>query len=207
MVHGSSVTRGYKGMRKGISLVEMLIAIVLFGVVSVIGYKYYKNYYNTTLAAKQARVAAVIDQATQISNAYDLYTAKVGVAPTAIANLSAAGVKILTKTPDAIPEITATGWAISTTAALDAVTANDIVFTYPVDGATASNADKLEYCNIMNNFAQTAWPLDEVDTDVGTSQTMYNGTNANLLPFTSMMCYRTGANTYIITFVKTVTPL
>jgi len=206
MVHGSSVTRGYKGMRKGISLVEMLIAIVLFGVVSVIGYKYYKNYYNTTLAAKQARVAAVIDQATQISNAYDLYTAKVGVAPTAIANLSAAGVKILTKTPDAIPEITNTGWAISTTATLNDATANDIVFTYPIDGLTATNADKLEYCNVLNNFAQSAWPLDEVDTDVGTSQTMYDGTNANTLQFTSIMCYRTAANTYTVAFVKTVTP-
>jgi prepilin-type N-terminal cleavage/methylation domain-containing protein len=206
MVHGSNMTRGHKKMRSGISLVEMLIAIVLFGVISVIGYKYYKNYYNTTLAAKQARIAAVIDQATQISNAYDLYTAKVGVAPTLMTDLSAAGVKILTKKPDAIPEITATGWAISTTAALNDATLNDIVFTYPVDGAAATNADKLEYCNILNNFTQSAWPLDEVDTDVGTSLTMYDATNANTLAFTSMMCYRTALNTYTIAFVKSVTP-
>jgi prepilin-type N-terminal cleavage/methylation domain-containing protein len=205
MVHGSSVNRGFKGMRKGISLVEMLIAIVLFGVVSAIGYTYYKNYYNTSLAAKQARIAAIVDQATQISNAYDLYTAKVGVVPTAIGNLSASGVKILTATPTKIPEISATGWAIKTDAALNDATTNDVVFTYVVDGS-AANADKLEYCNSLNNFAQSGWPLDEVDGDVGTSITMYDGTNANLLAFTSIMCYRTAANTYVLSFVKTVTP-
>lgn len=201
MIHGSSVTRGYKGMRKGISLVEMLIAIVLFGVVSVIGYKYYKNYYNTTLAAKQARIAAVIDQATQISNAYDLYTAKVGVAPTAIGDLSAVDVKILTVTPVKIPEISATGWAIKTDSALEDATTDDVTFSYVVDG-TASAADKLEYCNILNNFAVSTWSLDSVGTLIVGETAMY-------ISHKNMMCYSrggdgTGATDLVLSFVKTV---
>ncbi len=63
--------KSYSGMRKGLSLVEMMIAIVLFGVLSTVGYKYYKNFLYTELAAKQARVAALIDPATQLSNAYE----------------------------------------------------------------------------------------------------------------------------------------
>ena len=54
------------GMRKGISLVEMLIAIVLFGVIGTISFIYYKNYYDTSFAAKKLRISVVIDQASQL---------------------------------------------------------------------------------------------------------------------------------------------
>lgn len=209
MIHGSSVTRGYKGMRSGISLVEMLIAIVLFGVISAIGYKYYKNFYDTTLAAKKARVAAIVDQATQISNAYDVYSMQMGTAPAAIADLSDPAVRILTATPDPILEITAVanGWELASVD-LDSSAggANDKILRYQVTTATGTNTDKLDYCNILNNVAYPTWDLDTTDANIGTAATMYDGTNPSTLTFTSMMCYRTGANTYVFGFVKTVDP-
>ena len=63
----------YTGMRKGISLVEMIIAVILFATLAGISVKYYKNFFNTELTAKKARVAALLDQAAQMSNAYDAY--------------------------------------------------------------------------------------------------------------------------------------
>jgi prepilin-type N-terminal cleavage/methylation domain-containing protein len=53
MIQGSNMTRGRKGMRKGISLVEMLIAIILFGTISMISFKYAANFYDTKLASKK----------------------------------------------------------------------------------------------------------------------------------------------------------
>jgi len=193
-------------MRKGISLVEMLIAIVLFGVISSIGYKYYKNFYDVSLAAKQTRISAIIDQATQISNAYDLYVMKEGVAPTTMAKLSAANVGILTEKPTAMPELTNTGWAISTNLELGGTTANnDIGFTYVLDGTGLSATDELEYCNILNNVAISSWNLDAAYTNanpgtVGTNKEMYDGTNATL---TSFHCGGADATSLVLTFIKT----
>lgn len=197
MIHGSK-------MRKGISLVEMLIAVVLFGVISSIGYKYYKNFYDVSLSAKQTRISAIIDQATQISNAYDLYTMKVGTAPTTMANLSANNIKILTGTPTKMDEITATGWEIKTDLELGGVTAtNDIGFVYTLDAAGLSAADELEYCNILNNVASSAWNLTATYAaatagSVGTNQDMYT-TNS----LTSFHCGGADATSLVLTFVKT----
>ena len=208
MVHGSSVNRGFKGMRKGISLVEMLIAIVLFGVISTIGYKYYKNFYDTTLAAKKARVAAIVDQATQINNAYDIYAMQVGTLPITMASLSAVTTKILTETPTPIAEITTTGWKIASPTALadmagldldgDA-TGNDVAFVYSVD-APANNSDKRDYCNILNNIEDSTWSLESLDAAILSDDGMYGA------GFTKIMCYSTAANTYNFAFIKTVTP-
>jgi len=208
MVHGSSVNRGFKGMRKGISLVEMLIAIVLFGVISTIGYKYYKNFYDTTLAAKKARVAAIVDQATQINNAYDIYAMQVGTLPITMASLSAVTTKILTETPTLIAEITTTGWKIASPTALadmagldldgDA-TGNDVAFVYSVD-APANNSDKRDYCNILNNIEDSTWSLESLDAAILADDGMYAA------GFTKIMCYSTAANTYNFAFIKTVTP-
>ena len=207
MVHGSSVNRSFKGMRKGISLVEMLIAIVLFGVISAIGYKYYKNFYDTTLAAKKARIAAIVDQATQISNAYDIYAMQKGTVPITIASLSDATTKILTETPPTIPEISTTGWEIADPTALAdrvgltlaglTVAANDTGFTYILDGGTA--ADQLEYCNILNNIAKSTWSLDSLLADIDDEATMYAAPNS----LSSMMCYNNGG-VLTFAFVKTV---
>ena len=45
MLYKRNASKNYRGMRSGISLVEMMIAVILFGVISVVGLKYYKNYY------------------------------------------------------------------------------------------------------------------------------------------------------------------
>jgi prepilin-type N-terminal cleavage/methylation domain-containing protein len=204
-------------MRKGISLVEMLIAIVLFGVISAIGYGYYKNYYNVTLAAKQARMAAIIDQATQISNAYDLYEAKTGEKPITIASLSADNIRILTKVPDMFLEITTSGWKIAADAGGDAAAleidggataTNDIAFIYKINNAGLSPAEELEYCNILNNIADSGWNLNSplaaaTVGSVGSAEDMYaTGTN-NLK---NMFCYNNGAD-LVLTFVKNADPL
>ena len=52
------------------------------------------------MAVKQALVASVMDQATQMSGAYDIYKAKRGEAPASIVHLYAADTKILFRKPD-----------------------------------------------------------------------------------------------------------
>lgn len=204
MLQGSKMTKNRPGMRNGLSLVEMLIAIILFGVISSIGYKYYKNFYDTSLAAKKATVSALIDQATQLSNAYDIYQIQKGTVPAAITDLSGATVKIITEVPDPILVMTdaANGWEIASVD-VDGAGANDIVLGYQLTGS-ASNADKLDYCNVLNNIANSSYSLNTVDGDVGTAATMYDGTNASGLAFKDFMCYRTAANTYLFAFVKTI---
>ncbi len=66
----------YKGKRQGISLVEMTIAVILFGVLSTIAMLYYKSLFNIDLTAKKARVAALMDQAYQLSGAYGVFVAQ-----------------------------------------------------------------------------------------------------------------------------------
>ena len=166
MIQGSNMTRAHKGMRKGISLVEMLLAIVLFGLLGTISFNYYKTYYDTSFAAKQARIYVIIDQASQIKSAWDLYNTKNGEDPTAIADLVAD--RILTEVPVKQPLISATGWEVAEPTGneygvieLDNTVAsdNDYAIVYKVDG-TATDADKLDYCNIVNNTADNSWSMD-----------------------------------------------
>jgi prepilin-type N-terminal cleavage/methylation domain-containing protein len=176
MIHGSNMTRGHRGMRKGLSLMEMLVAIVLLGLIGTIGYNYYKNYYDTSFAAKQARIYVIVDQATQIRNAWDLYNTKNGEDPTVFADFITD--RILTEVPVAMPLISAAGWQVAGVGVvagagaygvidLDGVgTAdNDYAIVMPMDG-TASDADKVDYCNILNNTANTAWSLDPTVSDI-----------------------------------------
>lgn len=207
MIQGSRMTRGHRGMRSGISLVEMLIAIVLFGLISSIGYTYYKNFYDVSLAGKQTRVAAIIDQATQISNAFDLYTIKTGSEPTTIADLSAVNVKILTETPPPMTEITAAGWAISNTLDLDGSN-NDVGLVYEIDAVGITLDEEREYCNILNNIAKSSWSLEApyaaaTAGSIGTNTDMYATATNN---FKNMFCGGAAAGTLSFTFVKTVNP-
>jgi prepilin-type N-terminal cleavage/methylation domain-containing protein len=165
MVHGSNMTRGHRGMRKGLSLMEMLVAIVLLGLIGTIGYNYYKNYYDTSFAAKQARIYVIVDQATQIRNAWDLYNTKNGADPVAFADFISD--RILTEVPVAMPLISATGWQVASptstdlfgTIDLDSSLLTDYAIVMEIDGS-ASVADKTDYCNIVNNTADTTWSLD-----------------------------------------------
>ncbi len=160
---GYNMTRGNKGMRKGISLVEMLVAIVLFGIIGTISYTYYKNYYDTSFAAKQLRVYTIVDQAAQLSNAFDLYNTKNGADAVSINDFVTD--KILTQVPAAQPFITATGWTLEHNQTVVTGDNTGVVFQYNIDANASSNTDKLDYCNILNNVADKAWTLDKVDAD------------------------------------------
>ena len=202
------------GMRKGISLVEMLIAIVVFGVISAAGYKYYKNYYDVGLASKQTLMSIVVDQGTQLSNAYDIYETKKGVAPTDIDDLSGSDVRIIKETPKAIPEVSANGWAIKTDLELDKGTTatNDIALTYTIDAGGLSTDEKIAYCNVLNNIASSSWDYN-ASSDSGStaddeevitkSEEMYDKTTWN---FKNIMCYTPDDSAFTIAFVKKVNP-
>ena len=169
MIHTEKMTQGHNGMRKGISLVEMLVAIVLFGIIGTIGYTYYKNYYNTSFAGKQVRIYTLVEQA---SNAYDLYLAKHGNVPTDINAMVQD--KILTEIPAAMPGLTTVGWKlednISTSTSSDN---NDTsAFTYIMD-ANLTNQTKLDYCNILNNVAWSDWELNNTDDEINGSSDFY----------------------------------
>ena len=204
------VRRNYRGMRKGLSIVEMMVAVILFGVISTIGYKYSKNFYNVSLASKQALIAAVIDQATQLSNAYDIYQIKLGIAADTVGKLSGPTVKILTKTPEKILAITADGWEL-TKINVDGdggATDNDTVFSYKISSSTASNLDKLTFCNVLNNIEYSDYSLDTALGDIGTADTMYDGsaTAANNHEFKELMCYKDSNDNLFLTFVKELDP-
>lgn len=195
------MAQGYSGMRKGISLVEMMIAVVLFGVISVVGFKYYKNFYNTNLAAKKARVAALMDQATQLSNAYDIYKAQFGTAPTLITDLTANNALILTTLPTTITEIGAAGWALDTAtdytgAVAPGTVATDIAFTYNIDNPGAGKADNEEYCALFNNMINTALSVNSADLDV------YGTKSAQYAALGNAYCWGTVANTLQIVVIK-----
>ena len=204
MIQGSNMTIGHKGMRKGISLVEMLVAIVLFGIIGTISYTYYKNYYDTSFAAKQLRIYTVVDQAAQLGNAFDLYNTKNGVD----ANETQQFVddKILTQIPVKQPFVTTSGWDL--VEGFEVITGNTsgVVFTYPVDG-NVSNADKLDYCNILNNVADKDYNLSRVDGDLNSTANLYDlGINSNTSEMEYFHCSDiniTGpASQYQFVFVK-----
>lgn len=191
-------------MRKGISLVEMLVAIMLFGVLAAMSFKYVKTFYDTDVATKQARIGALIEQGTQLTNAYDLYTMKYGTAPTTLAILSDPTVKILTETPATIEEIgtAGTGWQYSQVAnlasgALGAVAGGtDTVYYFDL----ASTNDDAKYCAVVNNMADGTTSLDATSATLFVSTTYFKTGN-----YSNFYCVGTGAAgaaPYRIFFVK-----
>ncbi len=170
MIQGSNMTSGHKGMRKGISLVEMLVAIVLFGIIGTISYTYYKNYYDTSFAAKQLRVYTIVDQAAQLSNAFDLYNTKNGVDPLTVDDFVTD--RILTQVPVAQPFVTQNGWILDFNVTVNGTDATGTVFKYDVNG-TGSAQDKLDYCNIMNNTAYKDSNLSRLAGDQNTTIQLY----------------------------------
>jgi len=167
--------KNIKGTRKGISLVEILIAIILFGVVTSLSFTYYKTYYDTSTAAKQARVSVITDQASQLSNAYLLYTTKYGIDPATPQDF--VDKKFLTAVPIAQPLITSSGWAIDTNLSLENnSTGRGYGFVYNID-ANVSQRDRLDYCNILNNNAETTWKLDTNESTILDENIMWNRGN------------------------------
>ena len=190
-------------MRKGISLVEMLVAIVLFGIIGTISYTYYKNYYDTSFAAKQLRVYTVVDQAAQLGNAFDLYNTKNGVDATEVQQF--VDDKILTQIPVKQPFVSASGWDLVEGFTVDGNDTTGVVFTYPVDG-TGSDYDKLDYCNILNNVADKDYGLDINDTTIAETNTSYavgTGSPTNEMEyFHCSDANLTGTYDYQLVFIK-----
>jgi len=160
-----------RGMRKGLSLIEMMIAVILFGVMSMVGFKYYKSFYNSGDITKKTNLGAIVDQASQLSNAYDIYEIQVGEAPLKINDLIADNVQVLSEIPEGIESMTGDAnasntWKLVTLAKINNADAtDDIAFIYPL-GATA-NHDK--YCqlfnNIVNNTLSVKRPIDSTLVD------------------------------------------
>jgi Tfp pilus assembly protein PilE len=159
----------YTGMRKGISLVEMIIAIILFAALATIGLKYSKNYINTDLAAMKARVAAAMEQAKQLSDAYKLYTVEYGDL-NATEDLNSTSSLVLTNLPVAIDEITASAtcaWDLNKS--ISTTYASKKAFTMAVDANKSETSDE-QYCKLWNrDFNSSITELNVSDgEDMGT---------------------------------------
>ncbi|MEA1918090.1 MAG: hypothetical protein U9N42_11270 [Campylobacterota bacterium] len=165
------------------------------------GTKYSTNFYDTTLTAKKARVASLIEQGTQLSNAYDIYTIQTGAAPTALGDLSDVAVKILTQTPTPITEM-GTTWAYSTAADLASgqngavAGGSDTVYYFDL---SASSADYAEYCAIVNNMVDGTTSLD---TLLFPSTTYYKTGNYSKLYCVGTDAGGTGTGPFRVMFVK-----
>lgn len=168
------MSHSYNGKRKGISLVEMTIAVILFGVLSTIAMLYYKSLFNIDLTAKKARVAALMDQAYQLSGAYDVFVAQQGVSPS-LSNLSefnASNILILRSLPRDIREMTTSGWELN----LSAVGGRP-AFQFPID-LNGTNYQTLKdddlYCAIFNHELNSSIELNVTnDTSFADANTSY----------------------------------
>lgn len=172
------MTQPYNGMRKGISLVEMTIAVILFGLLSTIAMLYYKSLFNIDLTSKKARVAALMDQAYQLSGAYDVFLAQQGVSPS-IADLTefnATNVMILRRLPRDIREMTTTGWELNTS-----IVSGRPGFLFPIDLNGTGGWDALPdddlYCAIFNHEMNNSIELNVTNNtnfgDINTSYAVY----------------------------------
>ncbi|WP_295055952.1 prepilin-type N-terminal cleavage/methylation domain-containing protein [Sulfuricurvum sp.] len=173
----------YNGKRKGISLVEMTIAVILFGVLSTIAMLYYKSLFNIDLTAKKARVAALMDQAYQLSGAYDVFVAQQGVSPS-LANLSefnASNILILRSLPRDIREMTTTGWELNTSDL-----SGHTVFKFPID-LNGTNYQNLKdddlYCAIFNHELNSSIELNV------TNDTPFADMNSSYALYGDEFCY------------------
>ncbi|MDP2849944.1 MAG: prepilin-type cleavage/methylation domain-containing protein [Sulfuricurvum sp.] len=145
------MTQPYNGMRKGISLVEMTIAVILFALLSTVAMLYYKNLFNIDLTSKKARIAALMDQGYQLSGAYDVFQAQMGYSPslTDLSEFNATNVLILRRLPNDIREMTSVGWELNTTTPVGRP-----AFLFPIDlnGTTYNSlGDDDLYCAIYNH--------------------------------------------------------
>jgi len=168
------MTQKYTGMRKGISLVEMVIAIVLFAALAAIGLKYAKSYLNTDMQSKKARVAAATDQANQLLQAYVIYKTETGLEPTTIEDLNGSSM-ILTAIPTRISEMSTTGWELNASA--DGHVAFQLVID--LNGTTSGTKSDEEYCALFNREFNTSTELNVTDastfgtTDFNTTQAAF----------------------------------
>jgi prepilin-type N-terminal cleavage/methylation domain-containing protein len=176
-------------MRKGISLVEMVIAIVLFAALAAIGLKYAKSYLNTDLQAKKARAAALTDQANQLVQAYTIYKTETGLEPASIGDLNGTS-GILTAIPTRITEMSTTGWELNTSTG---AAGTGVAFQMKLDlnGTVDGTKSDEEYCAIFNREFNTSRELNTTDGQLFGSQT---DINATVTEFGNFFCYSSAAN-------------
>jgi prepilin-type N-terminal cleavage/methylation domain-containing protein len=162
-MNNKKVNFSNKKMRKGLSLVEMMIAVILFGVMSMVGFKYYKSFYNSGDITKKTNLGAVVDQASQLSNAYDIYEIQVGLSPAEINELTASNIQIMSSIPEGIEAITGDSnasvtWQLVTQAKIDDTTSgNDVAFVYPL----GSSSDQVKYCQLFNNIVNNTLSVSQ----------------------------------------------
>jgi type II secretory pathway pseudopilin PulG len=173
--------QAYTETRKAISLVEMIIAIILFAALATIGLKYSKNYISTELQAMKARVAAAKEQAKQLSDAYKLYTVEYGDL-NATEDLNATDSLVLTNLPVAIDEITASvtcAWDLNKS--ISTTYANKKAFTMTVDANKSATSDE-QYCKLWNRDFNTS--ITELNVSDGENMGTVDGyLAANILNF------------------------
>lgn len=176
------MTQAYTGNRKGISLVEMVIAIILFAALATIGLKYSKNYINTDLQAAKARVAALTEQASQLTQAFAIYTAEMGAAPTSILDLNGSS-QIMHTLPTPITEITTSAtniyaWDLNTSTGF--TNGPTVAFTYVIDRNASAKSDE-QYCQLFNREFNSSTELNVTDgmtiggADAATAYTALKG--------------------------------
>jgi prepilin-type N-terminal cleavage/methylation domain-containing protein len=182
------MTQNYTQMRKGISLVEMMIAIILFAALATVGLKYTKNYINTDLQAMKARVAAAMDQGSQLTQAYKLYTTQYGT-PTAIGDLNATATPVLTSLPATITEMSALGWDLNTSTGVG----SGYAFTMKLDGNT-TQTQPAQYCQIWNHEFNASVELNVSGTEDAGTAAAPNYVAATALSY----CYGTSVLGYTV---------
>lgn len=179
------------GKRKGISLVEMTIAIILFAVLSTIALLYYKSLFNVDLTAKKARIAALMDQGYQLSGAYDIYIAQYGRAPTLqnLYDFNATNIAILTELPRVIKELSSIGWELNSS--YPNLNGSPTVFTFALDlnGSNAdwnTSRDDDKYCAIYNHEINTS-----MDVNVSTPNMDFGSAQLNHDRLGNTFCFST----------------
>jgi len=181
------MTQHYSGKRKAFSLVEMTIAVILFGLLSTIALIYYKNLYNIDLTAKKARVAALMDQGHQLSGAFDIYQAQFGVAPTSLLDFNATNVLILTDLPARIKEMSTTGWELNLSTGIPLTSGYAFKFPIDLNGTWATSADDDLYCAVYNHELNTS-----IELNVSNNTLFAGDENASYLTYGKTFCYNEG---------------
>lgn len=152
----------HTGMRKGISLVEMVIAIILFAVLAVISLKYTNFFINTDMQAKKARVAALTEQAHQLVMAYQIYKAETGVDPLVMQDLNKTS-GILTNVPTNIAEMSTIGWELNSTTNWGGDHNVSFQFNVNLNGTNTGRLDNEQYCALFNREFNTSRGVNVTD--------------------------------------------
>ena len=190
--------RHYTGMKKGISLVEMIIAIILFAALATIGLKYTKLYINTDLQAMKARVAAATDQATQLTQAYTIYKTETGNEPTAITDLNDTVNKIMNDIPGIIKEMSVNGWELNTSTGTGG---RNMAFQMKLDlnGTVNGTTADEQYCALWNREFNTSTELNVTAGQVFGTVGDANASRTALVGTAQAFCYsRTATDKWIM---------